>query len=183
MTFNAHTLSSEAIIPFLRFCARAAGKLKQTLDRHQGPIFALKWNKRGDLLLSGSVDKTAVVWDAKSGEAKQVYELHSGGCGKRGRVYSRVRMTGAGRLPGRVDRLRGAAKCASGFSGRHAQAWCVQYVLTGWMQSHELLQPPCHRRRVPSRLRGATKGVNVLFGRRSQSLVRAVCVNWAVAES
>lgn len=53
------------------------GKLKQTLDRHQGPIFALKWNKRGDLLLSGSVDKTAVVWDAKSGEAKQVYELHS----------------------------------------------------------------------------------------------------------
>ncbi|EFJ45385.1 hypothetical protein VOLCADRAFT_63837 [Volvox carteri f. nagariensis] len=53
------------------------GKLKQTLDKHQGPIFALKWNKRGDLLLSGSVDKTAIVWDAKSGEAKQVFDLHS----------------------------------------------------------------------------------------------------------
>lgn len=57
--------------------------MRQTLDKHQGPIFALKWNKRGDLLLSGSVDKTAIVWDAKSGEAKQVFDLHSGECGSR----------------------------------------------------------------------------------------------------
>jgi WD40 repeat protein len=55
-----------------------AGKLRQTLDKHQGPIFALKWNKKGDLLLSGSVDKTAIVWDAKSGEVKQVFEFHQG---------------------------------------------------------------------------------------------------------
>lgn len=41
-----------------------------------GPIFALKWNKKGDLLLTGSVDKTAIVWDARSGEAKQVFALH-----------------------------------------------------------------------------------------------------------
>lgn len=48
------------------------------LDKHSGPIFALKWNKKGDLLLSGSVDKACVVWDAKSGEPKQLFEFHSG---------------------------------------------------------------------------------------------------------
>lgn len=55
----------------------AAGKLKQTLDRHKGPIFALKWNKKGDSLLSGSVDKTAIVWDAKSGEPRQTFDFHT----------------------------------------------------------------------------------------------------------
>lgn len=57
-----------------------AGKLKLTLTKHTGPIFALKWNKKGDLLLSGSVDAMAIVWDAKSGEAKQVYKLHTREC-------------------------------------------------------------------------------------------------------
>lgn len=56
-----------------------AGKLKQKLNKHMGPIFALKWNKKGDSLLSGSVDKTAVVWDAKSGEPRQTFEFHTGG--------------------------------------------------------------------------------------------------------
>jgi WD40 repeat protein len=28
----------------------------------KGPIFSLKWNKKGDYLLSGSVDKTAIIW-------------------------------------------------------------------------------------------------------------------------
>lgn len=55
-----------------------AGKLKQTLDKHVGPVFALKWNKKGDMLLSGSVDKKIIVWDAKSGDAKQVFDHHEG---------------------------------------------------------------------------------------------------------
>ena len=38
-----------------------AGELTATLNKHQGPIFSLKWNKKGDYLLSGSVDKTAIV--------------------------------------------------------------------------------------------------------------------------
>ena len=60
-------------------CARPPpGKLKSTLEQHTGPIFALKWNKRGDMLLSGSVDKTAIVWDAKTGSAKQVFAMHTG---------------------------------------------------------------------------------------------------------
>ena len=40
------------------------GKLLKTLEAHQGPIFSLKWNRRSDMLLSGSVDKTAIIWCA-----------------------------------------------------------------------------------------------------------------------
>lgn len=46
--------------------------------RHKGPIFSLKWNKEGDYLLSGSVDRTAIVWELKTGEWKQQFEFHSG---------------------------------------------------------------------------------------------------------
>lgn len=54
------------------------GELKNTLNKHKGPIFSLKWNKKGDSILTGSVDKTAIVWDAKSGDWKQQFEFHSG---------------------------------------------------------------------------------------------------------
>lgn len=54
------------------------GELISTLNKHKGPIFSLKWNKKGDYLLSGSVDKTAIVWDIKAGEWKQQFEFHSG---------------------------------------------------------------------------------------------------------
>jgi transducin (beta)-like 1 len=59
-------------------CHSIAGQLKNTLNRHKGPIFSLKWNKSGNYLLSGSVDKTAIIWDAKTGEVKQQFEFHSG---------------------------------------------------------------------------------------------------------
>ena len=61
-------------------CCLPAGELKQILNAHKGPIFSLKWNKRGDLLLSGSVDKTAIIWDGRTGEVKQQFEFHSGLC-------------------------------------------------------------------------------------------------------
>ena len=48
------------------------------LSAHKGPIFSLKWNKQGDLLLSGSVDKTAIIWDGATGQVKQQFECHSG---------------------------------------------------------------------------------------------------------
>ena len=54
------------------------GELVSTLNKHKGPIFSLKWNKKGDYLLSGSVDKTAIVWDIKTGEWRQQFEFHSG---------------------------------------------------------------------------------------------------------
>lgn len=54
------------------------GDLISCLSKHKGPIFSLKWNKKGDYLLTGSVDKTAVVWDVKAEEWKQQFEFHSG---------------------------------------------------------------------------------------------------------
>lgn len=34
-----------------------AGNLASTLGQHKGPIFALKWNKKGNCILSAGVDK------------------------------------------------------------------------------------------------------------------------------
>ena len=57
---------------------RRAGELRNTLAAHKGPIFSLKWNRKGTLLLSGSVDKTAIIWDGRTGEVKQQFEFHTG---------------------------------------------------------------------------------------------------------
>lgn len=35
------------------------GRLASTLGQHKGPIFALKWNKRGNYILSAGVDKVS----------------------------------------------------------------------------------------------------------------------------
>uniref|UniRef100_A0A3Q7GFN3 Ig-like domain-containing protein n=1 Tax=Solanum lycopersicum TaxID=4081 RepID=A0A3Q7GFN3_SOLLC len=56
----------------------ATGELVCTLNKHKGPIMSLKWNKKGNYLLSGSIDTTAVVWNVKSGESKQQFGFHSG---------------------------------------------------------------------------------------------------------
>lgn len=47
------------------------------MAQHKGPIFSLKWNMRGDLVLSGSADTTTVVWDPETGEMKQQFESHT----------------------------------------------------------------------------------------------------------
>ncbi|KAJ6847092.1 WD40 repeat-containing protein HOS15 [Iris pallida] len=52
-------------------------RVKEYTKQHKGPIFSLKWNKKGDYLLSGSVDKTAIVWDTKTWEYKQQFDFHS----------------------------------------------------------------------------------------------------------
>ncbi|KAK2491173.1 hypothetical protein MC885_014843 [Smutsia gigantea] len=54
------------------------GNLASTLGQHKGPIFALKWNKKGNYILSAGVDKTTIIWDAHTGEAKQQFPFHSG---------------------------------------------------------------------------------------------------------
>uniref|UniRef100_A0A671T2T7 F-box-like/WD repeat-containing protein TBL1XR1 n=1 Tax=Sinocyclocheilus anshuiensis TaxID=1608454 RepID=A0A671T2T7_9TELE len=53
------------------------GNLSSTLGQHKGPIFALKWNKKGNSILSAGVDKTTIIWDAQTGEAKQQFPFHS----------------------------------------------------------------------------------------------------------
>jgi transducin (beta)-like 1 len=47
------------------------------LEAHKGPIFSLRWNQRGDYLLSGSADKRTIVWDVAAGAAKQVFDFHT----------------------------------------------------------------------------------------------------------
>lgn len=52
------------------------GRLSSTLGQHKGPIFALKWNKRGNYILSAGVDKTTIIWDAASGQCTQQFSFH-----------------------------------------------------------------------------------------------------------
>ncbi|CAH2237444.1 jg12780, partial [Pararge aegeria aegeria] len=53
------------------------GTLASTLGQHKGPIFALKWNKRGNYILSAGVDKTTIIWDAASGQCTQQFSFHA----------------------------------------------------------------------------------------------------------
>lgn len=54
------------------------GDPKYAMKKHVGPIFSIKWNKKGELLLSGGVDKSAIVWDIRTGEARQSFSFHQG---------------------------------------------------------------------------------------------------------
>ncbi|KNC28721.1 F-box-like/WD repeat-containing protein ebi [Lucilia cuprina] len=53
------------------------GTLASTLGQHKGPIFALKWNKRGNYILSAGVDKTTIIWDASTGQCTQQFSFHN----------------------------------------------------------------------------------------------------------
>ncbi|XP_036340841.1 F-box-like/WD repeat-containing protein ebi [Rhagoletis pomonella] len=53
------------------------GRLASTLGQHKGPIFALKWNKRGNFILSAGVDKTTIIWDASTGQCTQQFSFHN----------------------------------------------------------------------------------------------------------
>lgn len=53
------------------------GELIYTLKKHAGPIFTLRWNKLADLLLTASVDKTAIIWDTSTGEQRQQFQFHT----------------------------------------------------------------------------------------------------------
>ncbi|KAH8273567.1 hypothetical protein KR018_001390 [Drosophila ironensis] len=52
------------------------GRLASTLGQHKGPIFALKWNKSGNYILSAGVDKTTIIWDASTGQCTQQFAFH-----------------------------------------------------------------------------------------------------------
>jgi len=54
-----------------------SGKLEKTLGQHKGPIFALKWNKTGNYILSAGVDRTTIIWDSATGNCKQQFAFHS----------------------------------------------------------------------------------------------------------
>ncbi|CAF1171337.1 unnamed protein product, partial [Didymodactylos carnosus] len=52
------------------------GTLVSTLGQHKGPIFALKWNKKGNYILSAGVDRTTIIWDSSSGSCEQQFSYH-----------------------------------------------------------------------------------------------------------
>lgn len=49
-----------------------------TLGQHKGPIFALKFSKSGNHILTAGVDKSTIIWDAKYGYCKQQFTFHTG---------------------------------------------------------------------------------------------------------
>ncbi|KXN70092.1 WD40 repeat-like protein [Conidiobolus coronatus NRRL 28638] len=54
-----------------------SGDLKFVLDKHTGPIFSLKWNKKENLLITASADNTIIVWDTTNGEMKYQLKNHT----------------------------------------------------------------------------------------------------------
>jgi len=53
------------------------GRKMSTLKFHRGPIFTLKFSPSGEHLLTGSVDKSVVLWNTHKGEVVRVYNCHS----------------------------------------------------------------------------------------------------------
>lgn len=55
----------------------ANGELIGVLKNHKKDVFAIKFNRAGNLLLSWSADKTIVLWDVEKLCIKNVFEHHS----------------------------------------------------------------------------------------------------------
>jgi dynein assembly factor with WDR repeat domains 1 len=54
------------------------GKIHSTLKGHDGELVSLHFNTDGDLILTGSFDKTAMIWDARVGEPVHILKGHTG---------------------------------------------------------------------------------------------------------
>ena len=52
------------------------GKIHSTLKGHEAELVSLHFNSDGDMILTGSFDKTARIWDARIGEEVFVLEGH-----------------------------------------------------------------------------------------------------------
>lgn len=53
------------------------GSLAQVVNEHTAPVFTLRWNKRGDLLITGSADKGTKVLDTNTWRVKQNFTPHT----------------------------------------------------------------------------------------------------------
>jgi len=58
----------------------ASGKLYFSHHQHQGPVFATKFSKSGEWLLTASLDGTACVWNVKNKKLHKQYECHRDCC-------------------------------------------------------------------------------------------------------
>jgi len=48
------------------------------LKGHTGEIVSLNFNAEGDKILTGSFDKTAMIWDPRTGECIHILDEHIG---------------------------------------------------------------------------------------------------------
>jgi len=71
-------MTSIKIIILIVYSGLWPGELKSTLSKHKGAILSLKWNKKGDYILTGSCDETAIVWDVQAEKWKQQFAFHKG---------------------------------------------------------------------------------------------------------
>ncbi|KAJ6558241.1 WD40 repeat-like protein [Mycena capillaripes] len=65
--------------PVLRVCT-ASGDLYFSHKQHQGPIFAVRFSKDGQWLITASLDGTVCLWDVNARELNMQYRAHTGGC-------------------------------------------------------------------------------------------------------
>lgn len=56
------------------------GSLQRVIKVHGGPVFTLRWSKRGDLVITGSADTGTKVLDANTWTVKQTFTPHEGEC-------------------------------------------------------------------------------------------------------
>lgn len=63
---------------FMSFVFCYTGSLKCTLSKHRGVVFSLMWSPTNEYIVSGSSDETAIVWDVKAEEKKQLFAFHKG---------------------------------------------------------------------------------------------------------
>lgn len=54
------------------------GNLLATLCGHKDTVMTLKWNSKGNLLLSASLDKKCILWNADTWQALREFQYHSG---------------------------------------------------------------------------------------------------------
>jgi transducin (beta)-like 1 len=77
--FDGSLLAIGSYDSILRICT-ASGKLYFSNRQHEGPIFAAKFSKSGQWLLTGSLDGSACVWNVKTKKLHMQYRWHTDCC-------------------------------------------------------------------------------------------------------
>lgn len=58
----------------------AQGDLQRTLQKHTGPIFAVRWNVNGRFLLTCGIDGLSIIWDVEGGGVRYLLQHHASAC-------------------------------------------------------------------------------------------------------
>jgi len=75
---DGNILATTSALEHSIFIWTVGGKLSSTLNGHEDLILSLSWNKKGEYLLSASIDKKCIIWDANNWQQVQVFSCHLG---------------------------------------------------------------------------------------------------------